>query len=119
MNASTDQNFPTPESGPNIFSAPFKIQTNWHVIKGAPCSGKTTLIDLLSGKGHQTVPEIGRKYIKEKIAKGRTLAEIRADDIAFCYVIKDLQLETEHGLRPEDVIFLDRGFPDCLAFFRM
>jgi hypothetical protein len=28
---------------PQRLSAPFKYKTNWHVITGAPCSGKTTL----------------------------------------------------------------------------
>ena len=33
--------------------------------------------------------------------------------------IRDLQLEIEGGLRANDVTFLDRAFPDCLAFFRV
>ena len=48
------------ELDPDLLSTPFGIQTNWHVITGAVCSGKTTLIDLLADKGFQTVPEIGR-----------------------------------------------------------
>ena len=30
---------------PALLSTPFKIQTNWHVITGAPSSGKTTMIN--------------------------------------------------------------------------
>jgi len=42
---------------PHLLSTPFGVQTNWHVITGAACSGKTTMIDLLTDKGFQTVPE--------------------------------------------------------------
>ena len=106
------------ELDPDQLSTPFGVQTNWHVITGAPCSGKTTIIELLAAKGFQAVPEVGRKYIEREIARGRTLDEIRAIDVDFCCVIRELQLETECGLRPEVVIFLDRAFPDCLAFYR-
>jgi ABC-type Fe3+/spermidine/putrescine transport system ATPase subunit len=40
-----------------ILSTPFSVQTNWCVITGASCSGKTTIIKLLANKGFQTVPE--------------------------------------------------------------
>jgi hypothetical protein len=33
----------TIELDPDLLSAPFRVQTNWHVITGAACSGKTTL----------------------------------------------------------------------------
>ena len=103
----------------DLLSTPFKVLTNWHVITGAPCCGKTTLIDQLAEKGFKTVPEVGREYIKREIAQGRTLDEIRANNVAFACVIKELQLEIEHGLGPSEVIFLDRAFADCLTFCRL
>ena len=33
------------ELDPDLLSTPFDVQTNWHVITGAACCGKTTLID--------------------------------------------------------------------------
>jgi predicted ATPase len=104
---------------PKLLDTPFEVKTNWHVLTGAPCSGKTTLIDLLAARGFQTVTEVGRRYIEQEIARGRTLDEIRASEVIFSRLIKDLQLETERGLMPQEVIFLDRGFPDCLTFFRL
>jgi predicted ATPase len=103
----------------DLLSTPFGLQTNWHVITGAPCSGKTTLIDQLADKGFQTTPEIGRKYIKREMARGRTIDQIRGNSATFARAIKDMQLGIEHGLRATDVIFLDRAFPDCLAFYRV
>lgn len=113
------QNSTAIELDPDLLSTPFRVQTKWHVITGAPCSGKTTLIDLVAARGFLSVPEVGRKYIEREIAKGRTIDEIRASDVAFASMIKDLQLEIERGLKATEVIFLDRALPDCLAYFRL
>jgi predicted ATPase len=103
----------------DLLSTPFRVQTNWHVITGVPCCGKTTLIDQLAGKGFRTVSEIARQYIEREIAKGRTIDEIHANAAARDRGIKDMQLELERGLRAIDVAFLDRALPDSLAFFRV
>jgi putative protein kinase ArgK-like GTPase of G3E family len=52
------------ELDPDLLSTPFKVQTKWHVITGAPCSGKTTLIDQLADKGFRTVTETARQYFE-------------------------------------------------------
>ena len=58
------RNFRLTELDPELLSTPFGVQTNWHVITGAPCCGKTTLIDQLANQGFQTVPEGARRYIE-------------------------------------------------------
>jgi len=103
---------------PELLSMPFKVQTNWHVITGAPCSGKSTLIDQLAEKGFQTFPEVARQYFAREFAKGRTIDEIRADPAKFTCQILDLWLELQHELEPSEVIFHDRGLPDGFAFYR-
>jgi predicted ATPase len=110
--------FRATELDPDLLSAPFRVQTNWHVITGASCSGKTTLIDQLADKGFQTVPEAGRQYFEREMAKGQTIEEIREDRASFTCLIYDLMIKHERGLRATDVIFFDRGLPDALAFFR-
>ena len=104
---------------PELLSTAFKIRTKWHVITGAPCSGKTTLIDLLASRGYQTAPEAGRIYLEREIAKGRTLEEIRADDSSVAPIINQLQCEIEDQLPHDEAIFLDRAIPDCLSFSRL
>jgi predicted ATPase len=104
---------------PDLLSAPFEVQTNWQVITGAASCGKTTLIDLLAAKGYRTVPETARLYIDGEMAKGRTIREIRANGPAFQRLLIDLQLQIERGLRPSDLLFLDRGVPDCFAYCRV
>ena len=107
------------ELDPGILSTPFRVQTNWHVIVGAQSCGKTTLIDQLANQGFQTIPEIAHLYIEREVAKGRTTHEIFANRTALQRGIEDMQLSIEAGLRAIDVIFLDRAFPDCLAFHRV
>ena len=115
---SSQHDFRATELDPDLLSTPYRVQTNWHVITGAVCSGKTTLIDQLADKGFQTVAESGRQYIEREMTRGRTIAEIRGNE-ADTHLIKDIQLRIEHGLRAIDVVFLDRAFPDCLAFYRV
>jgi predicted ATPase len=104
---------------PRILLTPFVVQTTWHVITGAPSSGKTTLIELLAGNGFQTVQEVARQYFEHEMAKGRTLDEIREDGTALQRSMAALQLEIERDLRPTQATFLDRGLPDSLTFYRV
>jgi predicted ATPase len=112
-------NFRDTELEPDLLLTPFKVQTNWHVITGAPCSGKTTLIDLLADKGFPTVPEAARIFIENELAKGRTLDKIRQDQADFTRQVYDLMIKREGGLRADEIIFLDRALPDAPAFYRI
>jgi predicted ATPase len=114
----SQHDFRTTELDPDLLSTPFGVQTNWHVITGAPCSGKSTLIDQLADREFQTVPEAGRQCIEREMAKGRTIDEIRENMAAIQIATKDMQLEIEHGLRANDVLFLDGAVPGSLAWYR-
>jgi predicted ATPase len=107
------------ELDPELLSTPFGVQTNWHVITGAACCGKTTLIDQLADNGFRTVPETARQYFDREMAKGRTIDEIRKDGAAVQRGIYDMQRRLEHGLRAIDVAFLDRALPDSITFHRV
>ena len=107
------------ELDPELLATGFRVQTNWHVITGAACCGKTTLIDLLADQGFQTVPETARQLMEEEMARGRTIEEIFENGAAFERVLLGVQQGIEHGLRATDHVFLDRALPDCLTFFRI
>jgi len=115
----TKQKFLTTDLDTNLLSTPFRIQTNWHVITGASCSGKTTLLDQLSDRGFLTAAESAREYFDREIARGRTVEEIRENGPALQCAIDDLQRRLEHGFRANEVIFLDRALPDSLSFYRV
>ena len=52
------------------------------------------------------------------MAKGRTLDEVFAS-VADELAITDWQQRAEHGLRPTDVVFLDRALPDFFWPWRL
>ena len=62
---------------------PFMQQTNWHVITGAPCSGKTAVISELEHLGYPVVHEVARAYIDERLQHGETIAQIKAEIFIF------------------------------------
>ena len=77
-----------------------EIKTNWNVITGGPCTGKTTVVDLLAKRGYKTTIEHARHYID-------TQKEVL-----------DMQIEQEAALNPDDIVFLDRALPDTLAYYQ-
>jgi predicted ATPase len=115
----SQHDFRTTALDSDLLSTSFGVQTNWHVITGAPSCGKTTLIDLLADKGFQTIPESARQYMEEEIATGRTIAEIRENVTALQRVLIDIQLGIEAGLQAKEVLFLDGAVPGSLAWYRL
>ena len=118
MPGSSQHDFLAAELDPDLLSTPFRVQTNWHVITGASCSGKSTLIDQLADQGFRTFPEVGRQHIEKELANGRTLDEIREDRSKCTCQVYDMWVKLESGLGAAEVIFLDRGLPDSLSFYR-
>lgn len=98
--------------------SPSPISTRWIVLTGAPCSGKTTLLEELARRGFAVVPETARALIESELGKGRTLKQIRRDPLAFQRRVLRRGLRTATGLRPEQPLFLDRGLLDCAAYLR-
>jgi predicted ATPase len=97
----------------------FLQYTNWYVITGAPCSGKTAVIRELEKRGFRVVHEVARAYIAEELKKGRKLEEIKADVLSFERHILDRKIKIEASLPKDAVIFLDRAVPDSIAYFTL
>ncbi|HPF91364.1 MAG TPA: ATP-binding protein [Flavobacteriales bacterium] len=95
-----------------------EIITNWNVITGGPCTGKTTLVQELAKRGYATTIEHARHYIDTMKERGRTVEEIRANAESFQRGVLDMQIEEESGLDPEESVFLDRALPDAMAYYR-
>jgi predicted ATPase len=91
-------------------------ETNWCVITGGPSSGKTTTVNILRERGYVTTIEHARHYIDTQRVTGRTVEEIRANQLAFQRGILDMQIEEERRVDPKAPVFLDRALPDALAF---
>jgi predicted ATPase len=93
-------------------------QTNWCVITGGPSSGKSTVIRLLKDMGYQTTIELARHYIDLQRVNGRSVDEIRSNQRQFQHKVLNLQIDLERRLDPQELVFLDRGLPDELAYYK-
>ena len=94
-------------------------RTNWYVITGAPCSGKTAVISGLEQKGYQVVHEVARAYIDEQLQKGQSISQIKADILSFESNILYKKIEIEQSLTENTIIFLDRAVPDSIAYYML
>ena len=97
----------------------FKYQTQWCVITGAPSSGKTSVIKELAHRGHAIQGEVAREIIELAISRGRALEEIRKDARAFQKSILEMALAREMALDVNMLIFMDRGLPDSMTYFKL
>lgn len=95
------------------------IKTNWIVFTGAPSSGKTTLLKFMQNEGKRVIFEVAREIIEYGINHGRTVEEIRSSELEFQEYILSLKIDLEKSLCPNEQIFLDRGLPDSIAYFKM
>jgi predicted ATPase len=95
------------------------IQTQWYVITGAPSSGKTTLINRLAQMGYAISPEVARDYINQLLSEHKSLEEIRSDILTLQRQMLSIKLHREHCEDPKHLVFLDRGTPDSIAYFKL
>lgn len=93
-------------------------QTNWYVITGGPCSGKTTTVNVLKERGYITTMEHARHFLDTQRLKGKTIEEIRKNQREFQLGVLDMQIEQENEISPNVLVFLDRAIPDALAYYR-
>lgn len=110
--------FRTDELDPTLLAPHGRVTTNWHVIAGAPSSGKTTVVEMLAARGYRTIPEPARTYIEGEIAGGRTIEDIHRDGPGLQRMVAELEWAVESGLTPADVLFLDGALPLSLAWYR-
>ena len=89
----------------------------WYVLTGAPSSGKSTLLNELSGRGYKTVKEAARYEIERQVAAGEDFQKLRANASEFQHRVLRLKLEWEAKLPKDEVVFFDRGIPDSVAYY--
>lgn len=95
-----------------------ELHTNWIVITGGPCTGKTTVVNLLAERGYKTTVENARHYIDMLKVKGQSVEEIRENKREFQLAVLKMQMEEEKSLDVNELVFLDRALPDAIAYYR-
>lgn len=91
----------------------------WYVITGGPCAGKTTLIKELEKRGYRVAQEAARTYIELEQARGKTLEEIRKDEVGFQHALIPMKVVAQEALPTNEVVFLDRGMHDSIAYLAL
>ena len=87
------------------------------VLIGGPSSGKTTLINALKEKGFICYPEISREVIREAQAQGIEQLFLEKPLLFSELLLEGRKKQYIDALSEEsNVIFLDRGIPDILAY---
>jgi predicted ATPase len=94
-----------------------KVQKEIIIIIGGPGTGKSTIIDGLIAKGFCCYPEISREVTLE--AKKQGIEQLFLENPL---LFSELLLEGRKKQfinaqnEPHDVVFIDRGIPDVLAY---
>ncbi len=97
----------------------FKQETNWCVITGAPSSGKTSVIEELARRGYAVQNEVARELIEFGVHHGKSLEDVRRDAVLLQRRILQVTLARERGLDTQKTVFLDRGLPDSITYFKL
>jgi predicted ATPase len=84
------------------------------IITGAPCSGKTTILQSLANMGYCTFDESAREIIKQELLKGSDVLPWQNLN-AFSRTVLPFQIEN-HQNAGKGLNFYDRGIPDIAAY---
>jgi predicted ATPase len=90
----------------------------WYVITGGPSTGKTTLQAEMAKLGYKTVEEAARLEIDDAVSRGITVEEFREDEKRFQDEVVRRRVKLEAQVPKDEVVFLDRGMQDSLAYYR-
>jgi predicted ATPase len=92
------------------------LKNNFYIITGGPGVGKTSLINELTKREYNCVPEVAREIIKEQMANdGDALPwkDIKKySDLMLSYSVRDFIYLSDK----DDLHFFDRGIPDTYGY---
>jgi predicted ATPase len=98
----------------------FEHSSRWVVITGAPSSGKTSVIEDLRARGYAVQEEVARALIEECLRRGLSVEDVwREGGQQLQHDILRIKRAREAALDPAACVFMDRGMPDSIAYFRL
>lgn len=89
-----------------------------YVLTGAPCTGKTTIVNDFKKNGYQTVPEVASIFIEEELRKSNEPIW-KTDIISFQKKLICKQMEFEAKIDFFKPTFLDRSIIDIIAYCKV
>ena len=93
------------------------LQKEIVVIIGGPGTGKTTIIDGLITKGYCCYPEISREVTMEAKKQGIEQLFLENPLLFSELLLEGRKKQFQNAIaEPHQVVFLDRGIPDVLAY---
>ncbi|MBZ9572024.1 ATP-binding protein [Patescibacteria group bacterium] len=92
---------------------------NWYVITGGPSSGKTTVLNELAKLGYITIPDAARALIDKEMSEGKTLEEIRKDEVEFQRKILKIKIGREKRIPKNKIVFFDNAIPCSIAYYQI
>lgn len=92
---------------------------NFYIFTGGPGSGKSTVLEILKGKGYMTVEEVAREIIKKQV-------DTNGDAVPWGNIVRYANLmlfksifDFEELIHIERPCFFDRGIIDTLGYARL
>lgn len=94
-----------------------RVKTRKIVITGGPGTGKTSVIEALEEHGHFCFHEVSREIIKEAQKKGIEQLFL-TEPLLFSEMLLEGRIQQYHEAtgKNADLVFLDRGIPDVVAY---
>lgn len=92
------------------------IKTNWNIITGAPCSGKSATIEALAELQYEVVTEGARELIEARQRMGHSLEFIFTDPLQMQKNIIYFTAGRELHLKSEEDIFLENSPISAIAY---
>lgn len=93
------------------------VYTDWYAIDGAPCSGKTTLVEALKQKmGWDACPDFMHIIYNQALAGGKNIADIQENQTYYRDQIAFKRLEYMQRNNPNDTIIYENGLPSDLVW---
>ena len=94
-----------------------KVPKEIVVIIGGPGTGKTTIIDGLIEQGYRCYPEVSREVTMEAKKQGIEQLFLENPLLFSELLLEGRKKQFVHAwAEPHDIVFLDRGIPDVLAY---
>lgn len=87
------------------------------LLIGGPSTGKTTLLNHLKSLGYHCMDEVSREVTQNAQAQGIDQLFLEKP-LLFSELLRDARIEQfrESATLPSDIVFIDRGIPDTVAY---